>query len=790
MSRSTTTTSTLPQGFSVFQPSLGAQLQFFPAMGSQELDDLVNAYVPGAASVQEKRASIALDFFEHTQLTGQSFKFYPVFAAPSATPSPSTSAASSFNVSPVNQTWDWSQTSRAGSVSSHTSTNRVSKASASRQRATDFNVLPGMKIMTKDGRDVTNSASRGSKTKEQRDHAHLMRIIKACDSCRKKKIRCDPSHKKRGGATTAAPAKASKVMSSPPRPQPSPPQSISPPVSLEEFTLDATTFDLDTNFDFDLSALEPSADLWDQFVQFPAADDYGDYNLFTDLDGSLSSQSSVPSSSSRSSSGSGSVSPAHPNAPHGPIAAPITLSQLDTDVYNDYTDFNLYSPGSTFSEDERMLDIGSSSSGQSSVSQSPREDMNYGTDVGGTAGVLRAPLETVADGVGLGQNHDRPAAFNAATESNVSSAANYQSSAAFDGLSFTTNSSGQLVICCPPGTVAVANGATAHDLNNNVRVSRRPSTFQKLTVIQVASSAVAASSVHTADMIPVRTPSLQRWCKHVRLTVIQDLNDLLASPTVIDVGAGGSGLEGPLSDANSIKASRRRTVSRRGEGDTAQATILSSRDAGTAYYATASYTAEPQLAQSSADGVGAAVSASAAISTAAVMPSQALARDTGVGRSDRDSDVQYGLQQVCPVSDVIVTGDRGGVGRTDLDDRHLDVAAAMPAERDGVGRIDYVDRQPTVVSAPPGESSAGASNDYTLVKPTQPALGQQDIASAMSFIASQTIVAVMLCHAVASLQAGVSSSVRPVLPGSGLPGCQEQETQSNDLVLARPIAVV
>ncbi|CEJ89524.1 hypothetical protein VHEMI05365 [[Torrubiella] hemipterigena] len=758
MSRSTTTTSTLPQGFSVFQPSLGAQLQFFPAMGSQELDDLVNAYVPGAASVQEKRASIALDFFEHTQITGQSFKFYPVFAAPSATPSPSTSAASSFNVSPVNQTWDWSQPSRAGSVSSHTSTNRVSKASASRQRATDFNVLPGMKIMTKDGRDVTNSASRGSKTKEQRDHAHLMRIIKACDSCRKKKIRCDPSHKKRGGsqvATTAAPAKVSKAMSSPPRPQPSPPQSISPPVSLEEFTLDATTFDLDTNFDFDLSALEPSADLWDQFVQFPAADDYGDYNLFTDLDGSLSSQSSVPSSSSRSSSssGSGSVSPSLPNAPHGPIAAPITLSQLDTEVYNDYTDFNLYSPGSTFSEDERMLDIGSSSSGQSSVSQSPREDMNYGTDVGGTAGVLRASLETVADGVGLGQNHDRPAAFNAATESNIASAANYHSSAAFDGLSFTTNSSGQLIICCPPGTVAVANGATAHGLNNNV-----------------ASSAVAASSVHTADMIP-------------------DLNDLLASPTIIDVGAGGSGLEGPLSDATSVKASRR-TVSRRGEGDTPQATVLSSRDAGTVYYATASYTAEPQLVQSSADGVNAAVSVLAATGTAAVTPSQALARDTGVGRPDRDSNAQYGLQQVSPVSDVIATGDRGGVGRTDLDDRHLDVAAAMAAERDGVGRIDYVDRQPTVVSAAAGESSAGASNDYTLAKPTQPALGQQDIASAMSFIASQTIVAVMLCHTVASLQAGVSSSVRPVLPASGLHGCQEQETQSNDLVLARPIAVV
>jgi hypothetical protein len=49
--------------------------------------------------------------------------------------------------------------------------------------------LPGFSIMTKDGIDVTNSAGRGTKTKEQREHAHLMRIMKACDACKKKKVR-------------------------------------------------------------------------------------------------------------------------------------------------------------------------------------------------------------------------------------------------------------------------------------------------------------------------------------------------------------------------------------------------------------------------------------------------------------------------------------------------------------------------------------------------------------------------------------------------------------------------
>ena len=52
--------------------------------------------------------------------------------------------------------------------------------------------LPGFSIMTKDGIDVTNSAGRGTKTKEQREHAHLMRIMKACDACKKKKIRVSP----------------------------------------------------------------------------------------------------------------------------------------------------------------------------------------------------------------------------------------------------------------------------------------------------------------------------------------------------------------------------------------------------------------------------------------------------------------------------------------------------------------------------------------------------------------------------------------------------------------------
>ncbi|KAF5256679.1 hypothetical protein FOXYS1_12832, partial [Fusarium oxysporum] len=105
-------TNTLPQGFSVFQPTLGAQLQFFPAIGTRELDEMINAYMPGPASNQEKRASIALDYFEYAHLTGQTFKFYPIYSAAdspaTASPLQDSGYGSSFNTSPATSNWDWS----------------------------------------------------------------------------------------------------------------------------------------------------------------------------------------------------------------------------------------------------------------------------------------------------------------------------------------------------------------------------------------------------------------------------------------------------------------------------------------------------------------------------------------------------------------------------------------------------------------------------------------------------------------------------------------------------------
>ncbi|KAF5684424.1 hypothetical protein FCIRC_3973 [Fusarium circinatum] len=348
-------TNTLPQGFSVFQPTLGAQLQFFPAIGTRELDEMINAYMPGPASNQEKRASIALDYFEYAHLTGQTFKFYPIYSAAespaTASPLQDSGYGSSFNTSPATSTWDWSN------VNTSSSSRRSSPKSTSSPQATDFSNLPGMKIMTKDGRDVTNSASRGSKTKEQRDHAHLMRIIKACDSCKKKKIRCDPSHKKRGVSSTAAqPAKVTKKTKTV-----APEPKATPIVVQDAFTqLAFPEQDFSAELDGLAAPTEQGVEPWEQFVQFPTEDD--NYDFFNDPEGYFS-----PGSSSFLSEDS--TKPVTPTTDQDLLRRPrdedlAGLTDLaaympynQTEANHDYVDFNLYSPASVFSEDERMVPI-------------------------------------------------------------------------------------------------------------------------------------------------------------------------------------------------------------------------------------------------------------------------------------------------------------------------------------------------------------------------------------------------------------------------------------------------
>ncbi|KAK1641252.1 hypothetical protein BDP81DRAFT_130150 [Colletotrichum phormii] len=384
------------QGFSISQPFLGTSLQFYPEMGTQELDNLVNAYLPGSASIQEKRATISMDFFAFSQLTGETFKYYPVVsessssATSSAGSSPMQNSSSSSNfVSPVISNWSWSQsTPSSASASTPMSSSQESVYSKSSKRAAfsatkplanDFSHLPGMKIMTKDGRDVTNSASRGCKTKEQRDHAHLMRIIKACDACKKKKVKCDPSHKKRAATqaqgATAAPARLAKKAKTSKRD--SPVATESPPQASTSFSTPA----LFTESSFaDLDMLNV-ADSWESFVQFddePANVTPFEYDFFFDPAGHLtpeSSQSPITPSMvfSQSRDGSDGIqNVASKPFPDELDVRPPALPYLDSSPrISNYVDFNLYSPEPSFLDDDVALlsDIGTATRAQSTNSQ-------------------------------------------------------------------------------------------------------------------------------------------------------------------------------------------------------------------------------------------------------------------------------------------------------------------------------------------------------------------------------------------------------------------------------------
>ncbi|KAJ0167178.1 hypothetical protein CTA2_3968 [Colletotrichum tanaceti] len=377
-----------PRGFSISQPFLGAALQFYPEMGSQQLDDLINAYVSGSASILEKRATVSMDFFAYSQLTGETFKYYAVAgqslssttSSAGSSPMQDSSYSSNF-VSPVISDWSWSQsTPSSASVSTPASvtheatlpkSSRKAGSSVAKSQSSDFSHLPGMKIMTKDGRDVTSSASRGCKTKEQRDHAHLMRIIKACDACKKKKVRCDPSHKKRtaaqsqGISTGPAPMRMAKKVKTSAKDiravaETSPHQNASfaePSLSTE---LSSAVLDIP---DMSVDLLES----WESFVRFD--DDSVDaggpflYDFFSDPAGHLtpeSSQSSVVPSTVFAQPLGGldalhTPSISKPFRDEPAVCSP-TLPYLNSAApANNYVDFNLYSPEPSFLDDDVAL---------------------------------------------------------------------------------------------------------------------------------------------------------------------------------------------------------------------------------------------------------------------------------------------------------------------------------------------------------------------------------------------------------------------------------------------------
>lgn len=389
-------------GFSVHQPQLGAVLEFFPAMGSQQLDEMIDAYVPGNMSILDKRTTVTMEFFEHSMATGELFKFFMV--APAGT---AESPASSFQDSGYGSAFASPVVSEPRWSASTSKKARIANARGATATTADFSHIPGMKIMTRDGQDVTNSASRGCKTKEQRDHAHLMRIMKACESCKKKKIRCDPSHKR----IAVASASDSKVKKASKKSAPlartvaasAPPTATTP---LQAF---------DHSFDAFMPSFEVAEqDSWEQFVMYdvdevvaaPSVD--VNYDFFHDPAGHFSPSASFVSSVNSGSSSS-SASPVQPFTPVQQTArsslAGLADASFSKDVYasssaagvgdvampalpymssdgfdsSHYVDFALYSPGSTTSLDD---DLSSYSTELSAASSSPQQAAAGGARIG------------------------------------------------------------------------------------------------------------------------------------------------------------------------------------------------------------------------------------------------------------------------------------------------------------------------------------------------------------------------------------------------------------------------
>lgn len=211
--------------FTVTQAFLGAPLTFDPVLGSEHLNHLIHHYVPGPASRQDKLSQITMEFYHHAcvDLTnGALVKTYTVLlpSPPSSScsasptqPSASASPASSFGVSVgvptpsssasdsfseqlpgpfdlVSSTGSLISSSTLSSQGHRTRSNRVAKPKRKpdARKALEMS-LPGFQIMTADGVDITYDPGRTTKTREQREHAHLMRQLRACDACRRKKIK-------------------------------------------------------------------------------------------------------------------------------------------------------------------------------------------------------------------------------------------------------------------------------------------------------------------------------------------------------------------------------------------------------------------------------------------------------------------------------------------------------------------------------------------------------------------------------------------------------------------------
>ncbi|KFY05318.1 hypothetical protein O988_00090 [Pseudogymnoascus sp. VKM F-3808] len=211
------------QIFTITQLELGSALIWEPAVGTPEHDRLVDAYIPGPANLQQKRATIALDFFDTAAASTMPAPFCRTYLVATSTPefaagpsySPAFAPTSSY--SPTTYTASTPSSSFSVSASTSSLSSKSSKRSisslSSAASASPAKRLPGFSIMTADGVDITNNQSRGPKTKAQREQAAKMRKLGACPACKRSKQKCEPSHHRPAPMSASSSQNASSVSS-------------------------------------------------------------------------------------------------------------------------------------------------------------------------------------------------------------------------------------------------------------------------------------------------------------------------------------------------------------------------------------------------------------------------------------------------------------------------------------------------------------------------------------------------------------------------------------------------
>ncbi|KAH6675837.1 hypothetical protein B0J14DRAFT_373045 [Halenospora varia] len=187
--------------FVVSQSFPGALLTFDPPMHSPELQNLVEKWLPDSSlALSDKYAAVTFTFLKWRDDSCPSGPALRRFAVPIPEPAHATAKSSGQKRKLHSSSQLLREESNIQAPSSAFQPLESSTKPKTRKKyppepprnmqSTEFSVLTPNTIGN------LKNGPRGPKTKLQRDHAWKMRKIGSCNDCRKRKLRCQPNHKR------------------------------------------------------------------------------------------------------------------------------------------------------------------------------------------------------------------------------------------------------------------------------------------------------------------------------------------------------------------------------------------------------------------------------------------------------------------------------------------------------------------------------------------------------------------------------------------------------------------